>query len=45
LRLIVLWRERAQQRQGLASLDARLLRDIGISRSEAEHECKKPFWR
>ncbi len=45
LRLIALWRERAQQRQALASLDERLLRDIGITRSQAALECNKPFWR
>jgi uncharacterized protein YjiS (DUF1127 family) len=45
LRLVALWRERARQRHALASLDERLLRDIGITRYDAEHECNKPFWR
>jgi uncharacterized protein YjiS (DUF1127 family) len=45
LRLIALWHERGRQRQALASLDERLLRDIGITRSQAARECNKPFWR
>jgi uncharacterized protein YjiS (DUF1127 family) len=45
LRLIATWRARSRQRQALASLDDRLLRDIGITRGQAEHECSKPFWR
>jgi|RhiMetdeSRZDD1v2_1073273.scaffolds.fasta_scaffold00227_25 uncharacterized protein YjiS (DUF1127 family) len=45
LRLVALWRERARQRHALASLDARLLRDIGITPYDAACECNKPFWR
>jgi uncharacterized protein YjiS (DUF1127 family) len=45
LRLVALWRERARQRQALAALDERLLRDIGVTCYEAEQECNKPFWR
>jgi uncharacterized protein YjiS (DUF1127 family) len=26
-------------------LDDRLLRDVGLSRAEAEREAHKPFWR
>jgi uncharacterized protein YjiS (DUF1127 family) len=45
LRLIALWRERTRQRQALASLDARLLHDIGVTPYDAAYECNKPFWR
>jgi uncharacterized protein YjiS (DUF1127 family) len=45
LRLVALWRARARQRHALASLDARLLRDIGITPYDAACECNKPFWR
>ena len=36
---------RQRQRYTLAQLDDRMLRDMGISRSEAERESAKPFWR
>ena len=39
------WRERAHQRRTLARLDDRLLRDMGLSRSDVEKEVVKPFWR
>ena len=36
--------ERSSQRRALAHLSDRLLRDIGLSRAEAETEVRKPFW-
>jgi len=45
LRLIRQWIERVRQRQALATLDDRMLRDIGVTRVEAVRECEKPFWR
>ena len=33
------------QRRDLARLDARLLRDVGISQEEARREAAKPPWR
>ncbi len=42
---LLLWQERASQRQALASLDDRLLKDLGITRGEAAQEARKPFWR
>ena len=42
---IYLWQERAAQRAHLASLDDRLLKDLGISRDDAIQEAAKPFWR
>ena len=39
-----LWRDRARQRRRLLELDDRLLRDIGITRSDAVREYEKPFW-
>ncbi len=38
------WRERAAQRRALARLDDRLLRDMGLTRSDVEEEVQKPFW-
>jgi uncharacterized protein YjiS (DUF1127 family) len=43
--LLATWVERARQRQALAGLDDRSLRDIGITRADAARECEKPFWR
>ncbi|MCH9053466.1 MAG: DUF1127 domain-containing protein [Proteobacteria bacterium] len=39
------WRQRVSQRRHLASLEDRLLKDMGISRADAEREAGKPFWR
>ena len=39
------WFGRVQDRRRLAELDEHLLRDIGLSRSEAEDVAATPFWR
>ena len=39
------WRRRRRDRALLASLDDRMLRDIGVSRGEIWEEINKPFWR
>ena len=36
--------ERWRQRQALRDLDDRLLRDIGLTREQADGEAHKPFW-
>jgi uncharacterized protein YjiS (DUF1127 family) len=43
--MIVSWHERSRQRQHLAQFDERMLRDIGIRRSDVVFETTKPFWR
>ena len=43
--LVASWIERTRQRDALAALDDHSLRDIGITRVEAEREARKPFWR
>lgn len=40
-----LWRQRARGRQHLREFDDHVLRDIGITRLQAEAEATKPFWR
>jgi uncharacterized protein YjiS (DUF1127 family) len=46
-----LWRwcarcsERSRQRQALAQLDDHDLKDIGMTRQQANAEAAKPFWR
>ncbi|MGQ9369649.1 DUF1127 domain-containing protein [Azospirillum sp. ST 5-10] len=37
--------ERWRQRQALLRLDDHLLKDIGITRADAEGEADKSFWR
>ena len=39
------WRRRARERRELARLDDYILHDIGLSRSQAQFESGKPFWR
>jgi uncharacterized protein YjiS (DUF1127 family) len=38
------WLDRARQRRQLATLDDRLLADIGINRCDVMRECDKRFW-
>jgi uncharacterized protein YjiS (DUF1127 family) len=40
----VLWRQRVDMRRRLAEMDARSLRDAGISPAAAAYESGKPFW-
>ncbi|MBM3569216.1 MAG: DUF1127 domain-containing protein [Alphaproteobacteria bacterium] len=42
---LYVWRQRAATRYSLAELDERMLRDIGLSRADAQRETDKPFWR
>ena len=42
---IACWLDRGRQRHDLAHLDGHLLRDIGVTPSEAASEAAKPFWR
>ncbi len=43
--ILLLWQRRANQRHALAGLDDRMLCDLGLSRSQAAMESRKPFWR
>jgi len=43
-RTIALWRARASEREALANMGLREMRDIGISPGEAFAESGKPFW-
>lgn len=42
---IVVWSERYRERCALSRLDDYLLKDIGLTRTEARREMDKPFWR
>ena len=39
------WRRRTRGRAELAELDDRMLKDIGLTRADAEFLSNKPFWR
>ncbi|WP_088560845.1 DUF1127 domain-containing protein [Arboricoccus pini] len=39
------WAERRRQRLALRAMSDYMLRDMGISRADAETESVKPFWR
>ena len=43
-RLVTCWYTRWQQRQQLLDLSDHLLRDLGLSPSDARLEGRKPFW-
>lgn len=43
--MLALWRGRVEARRYLAELDARSLRDAGISPAAAAYECGRPFWQ
>lgn len=42
---LAVWQRRDRERSRLRALDDHMLRDIGITRADAERECSKPFWR
>jgi uncharacterized protein YjiS (DUF1127 family) len=43
--LATVWVARRRQRQRLHEMSDHMLRDIGASRADTEHEAGKPFWR
>jgi uncharacterized protein YjiS (DUF1127 family) len=45
LERLAIWRARARSRGELMTLSDHMLKDIGLSRSEAYREYTKPFWR
>ncbi len=45
IKTIKLWKNRYRQRKILASLDQRVLDDIGITYRQALQESAKPFWK
>ena len=41
----LLWFTRRRERRDLASLNARMLSDVGLTRADVEREYRKPFWQ
>ena len=41
---VVCWREVSRQRSQLNKMSDALLKDAGISRTDAEYEAERPFW-
>jgi len=39
------WHARSRGRSDLACLDDRMLKDIGMTREQADRELRKPFWK
>ncbi len=44
-RLLRLWRRRLAESDELLAMSERELRDLGISRYDAEHAAKRAFWQ
>jgi uncharacterized protein YjiS (DUF1127 family) len=42
---LAVWRQRVETRRCLTQMDARALRDAGISPAAAAYESGKPFWK
>jgi uncharacterized protein YjiS (DUF1127 family) len=38
------WQELARERRALMRLDDHMLKDIGITRADAQRESERPFW-
>jgi uncharacterized protein YjiS (DUF1127 family) len=43
--ILSVWQKRSASRRQLARLDDHLLRDIGLTRADAEQEIMKSFWQ
>ena len=41
---IALWRDVSRQRRELGGMSDLVLKDIGLSRVDAEREARRPFW-
>jgi uncharacterized protein YjiS (DUF1127 family) len=42
---VSLWLRRLRERAELARFEERDLRDLGLTRADADYELAKPFWR
>ncbi len=44
-RMIAIWQRRVRERHQLGTMTDRELRDVGITRFDADELARKPFWR
>ena len=42
---LLIWQQRAKDRHLLATMDDRMIGDVGLSRADIDREISKPFWR
>lgn len=42
--LVQKWQERRRTRRALANMDDHILKDIGVTRPQAQKESLRPFW-
>jgi uncharacterized protein YjiS (DUF1127 family) len=42
---LLTWQQRSFDRAHLAALDHRLIKDMGMTRSDVVYDVMKPFWR
>jgi uncharacterized protein YjiS (DUF1127 family) len=45
VRILKIWMERRRQLRALATLDDRLLDDLGLRHEQVRGEAAKPFWK
>ena len=45
LETLLVWQERVSERRRLREMDDHMLKDMGLSRADAEREGTVPFWR
>ena len=43
--LALVWLQRSRERRQLGSFGDHILKDLGVSRADVDHEVSKPFWR
>ncbi len=43
--LVAVWERRARERRALGEMSEHMLKDLGISRVDAQREAEKAFWR
>lgn len=43
--LVLVWLQRSRERRQLGSFGDHMLKDLGVSRADIDHEVSKPFWR